>query len=441
MRDIQLRQIALENYRCFHERQVARLAPLTLLVGENSAGKTSFLAMLRPLWDSVYGTQVPDFKEDPFDLGSFDEIAHFRGGRLGRADWFRAELMDNHDLHAKITYGERGTSPEPVRAHYSKGDITFMLQAEPAGIILKVGTEKGEWKRQISGNDRNGDPSLAGLTQTRIFAILDQMMFGGDRFEPIGRSPSFERQDKMQISDLVQTVNFIPPTNRPLASAPVRSRPRRTYDPDSFIPDPEGDYANMLLANLVTREPTKWDRLKNRLQDFGKDAELFDEVSIKRLGQKSSGPFQVQVRKFGSKHKGPPRNLLDVGYGVSQVLPVVTELLRSDPASIFLMQQPEVHLHPVAQAALGSLFCRVAGANRQLLIETHSDYIMDRIRADIRDGKSQLKPDDVSILFFERDGLDGRIHSLRVDKQGNIKNEPVGYRKFVMKETTRVLGF
>ena len=77
-----MNQIKIKNYRCFRGEQVARLAPLTLLVGENSTGKTSFLAMVRALWDIAYRHQIPDFKEDPYDLGSFDEIAHHRGGKV-----------------------------------------------------------------------------------------------------------------------------------------------------------------------------------------------------------------------------------------------------------------------------------------------------------------------------------------------------------------------
>ena len=83
-------RIWVENFRCFRERQVARLAPLTLLVSENSTGKTSFLAMARALWDTALFSQTPDFKEAPYDLGSFDEIAHHRGARGGRANTFEA---------------------------------------------------------------------------------------------------------------------------------------------------------------------------------------------------------------------------------------------------------------------------------------------------------------------------------------------------------------
>ena len=227
---------------------------------------------------------------------------------------------------------------------------------------------------------------------------------------------------------------------QPYASAPVRSKPHRTYDPARPVQDPEGDYIPMYLANIYFQDQKQWKELKIALESFGQTAGLFDELSIKPLGKKGSEPFQVQIRKSGKTTKGPRRNLIDVGYGVSQVLPVITELLRDDRSNIFLLQQPEVHLHPSAQAALGSLFCQLANPKRQIIVETHSDHLLDRIRMDVRDGSTPLKPDDVSILFFERTALDVTIHSLRLDQEGNILNAPFGYRKFFMEETQRSLG-
>ena len=173
---------------------------------------------------------------------------------------------------------------------------------------------------------------------------------------------------------------------RPFASAPVRSKPRRTYEPSRPAPDPEGDYVPRYLAEVFSQEKKTWSPLKKRLEAFGESAELFDEISIKRLGKKNSEPFQVQV---GGRRKGPWRNLIDVGYGVSQALPVIMELLRPDAPPMFLLQQPEVHLHPRAQAALGSLFCQMADRKRQLVVETHSDHLIDRVRMDVRDRDSR----------------------------------------------------
>ena len=197
----------------------------------------------------------------------------------------------------------------------------------------------------------------------------------------------------------------------------------------------------MYLADMFSRDRQTWEDLKSRLESFGRASGLFDEISIKRLGKWGSEPFQVQVRKFGGGLKGPKRNLIDMGYGVSQALPVIADLLREGTRSMFLLQQPEVHLHPRAQAALGTLFSQTASPDRQLVVETHSDHLIDRVRMNVRDDDSALKPDDVSILFFERDALDVHIHSLRIDEEGNIVGAPDSYRRFFMEETAKSLGF
>ena len=106
----------------------------------------------------------------------------------------------------------------------------------------------------------------------------------------------------------------------------------------------------------------------------------------------------------------------------------------------FLLQQPEVHLHPRGQAALASLFVDSASNRRhQFLIETHSDYIVDRIRICVR--RRQIAPEDVSILYFEPRGNAVTIHNLTLDEDGNLEGAPPGYRAFFARETDALLGF
>ena len=262
-----------------------------------------------------------------------------------------------------------------------------------------------------------------------------------ERFKNTAGAPNEEELD---------TIRRLPPPMwrhfaRPFAGAPVRSRPRRTYDPSQAIPDPEGEHIPMLLATMARRDTKAWDALRAGLEEFGRDAGLFDEIAVKVLGGKTGGPFQVQVRKLGKRSKGPHRNLIDVGYGVTQVLPVATELLRPKGPRMFLLQQPEVHLHPSTQAALGGLFGSVASKRRkQLIVETHSDHLIDRIRMDVRDGKTRLQPEDVSLLYFERRNLAVEIHSLGWDANGNLVGRPGpipdGYREFFRMERRRSLG-
>ena len=451
-------RVWLKNFRCFREEQAARLAPLILLVGENSTGKTSFLALIRALWDAAYLNAIPDFKEAPYDLGSFDEVAHYRGGRAGRAESIEAGICVGRDAqggagggqyHVDVTFGRKGTFPVPVRWRLARGDVWIEERLESdSSRAIHYGTANGEWMRTLPVRE----PFVVGVRSGILgSSVLDPIL---DPFHEVGSGPSdaglvpqagsspLAGDDRGQLDHLVFGFDddaLLSAEQRPYASAPVRSRSRRTYDPAPPVRDPEGENVPMYLSTTFFEDKKTWEALKDALEGFGREAGLFDEIAVRPLGKRGSEPFQIQVRKRGRRVKGPARNLIDVGYGVSQVLPVLTELFRDSRTSMFLLQQPEVHLHPSAQAALGSLFCRIARRQRQLVIETHSDHLLDRVRMDVRDGRSALKPEDVSILFFERGDLDVRIHSLRLDGEGNVLGAPDSYRRFFMEETRRSL--
>ena len=454
-----MEKITLKNFRCFREEQTVRLAPLTLLVGENSTRKTSFLALTRALLVTAFQHDVPDFKKEPYDLGSFDEIAHYRGGRGSQASTFKVgfEFTPRHPIKVmdvatgscrfEVDFGKKGTVPFPVRIRLSKKDhwLEYNLQKD-GSWSLYFGIANCRWQIKSSEertmlNDDHWFPTLDFslgflLKQLDLIRREDKENYTKLVIPLDGNDPPtkecMDRIADVSISTLHQSAAHY-------ASAPIRSMPHRTYDPSRTVPDPEGDYVPMYLANIYFQNKKTWATLKKRLEDFGKVSGIFDEISIKPLGKRDTEPFQVQIRKGGDKLKGPMRNLIDVGFGVSQVLPVITELLRENAPSMLLLQEPGVHLHPSAQAALGSLFCQVAGPERQLIIETHSDQILDRVRMDVRDGNTKLKPEDVSILYFERGELDVRIHSLRIDKEGNILGTPEGYRRFFMEEVQRSL--
>ena len=437
-----IENITVSNYRCFRGDQAARLAPLTLLVGENSTGKTSFLALVRALWDVAVKEAVPDFKEYPFDLGSFHEIAHYRGAKANRTDSFDAGLSyADNPLSFNVTFAERDGVPFPVTRRVVHGNDWIQLdQQEGQFSIASFGISNEQWELpydllvpsfgeelesirslhwRLSRSHHVIDPKY-GIEEAYLQSLTDHGVYIEHVIEQLYRIGS----------------------QRPFSSAPVRSRPRRTYDPSRPTRDPEGGYTPTFLQGISRRKVQEWDLLKHRLETFGKASGLFDEIMLKSLGAEEGSPFQVQVRKYGRAQtvKGPARNMVDVGYGVSQALPILTEVLREDSPSVFLLQQPEVHLHPSAQAALGSLFCSIAATSMQLIVETHSDHLLDRVRMDVRDEKTELKAEEVSILFFEPGELDVTIHSLRLDENGNVLDAPPTYRQFFMNEMQRSLG-
>ena len=380
-------RVFFEGIRCFYSRQEVPLAPLTLLVGENSTGKSTALALIRLAWDLVRGKD-PEFNEEPFLLGAYDQIAS------------------------------------------TLGQIT-RWPAFTIGWDLGIGTVTGHFIA------RRGQPFLKDLiSETPPFYTHYQ----NDPEDEDGGSveSGFTAKEGSSLADFPSPADELNRhvrrfTVRPYAFAPIRTRPLRTYDPIKATVSPEGSHVPLFLASSVRSEG--WEDLADTLESFGHHSGLFAKVDVRQLGTNESDPFQVQIHVGGKAV-----NLIDVGYGVSQALPIIVDCLRGESGGIFLLQQPEVHLHPRAQAELGSFLGVLAKQqNKRFVIETHSDYLVDRIRMDIRDKKG-ITPEDVALLYFERKNGEATIHRLELDEQGNIVNAPPGYRSFFLEEERRFLG-
>ena len=465
-----MHSLSVRNYRCFGDvEQTVKLAPLTLLVGENSSGKTSLMALIRALWDVNIDNRIPNFKEPPYDLGSFNDVAHHRGARGGRAEAFegrfemlrpqRARRSSAPTVKFTTTFGEQWSAPTPLRRGLSSNGywVTQHL-SDDEYRRLDVGSPRGHWtlnfRRKRTGRSLGRPTDSIWPIDNALFTIRSGLERELNTFdvEAVDASPDLTSDDIAEIMKLTDYSSYGMrrrlghENERPFATAPVRSEPQRNYEPRRSTADALGDYVPTYLAQLSQRDKIAWDELKLRLEKFGRDAGLFDEIRVRQLGKTDVDPFQVQVRKFGSRAKGPFRSLLDVGYGISQVLPVALELLRDDGPRTLLFQQPEVHLHPSAQASLGTLLCEIVGNSssshrRQLVVETHSDYIIDRVRTAVADPNKSIGPDDVALIYFERGGLEVYLHSLSVDELGNVEGAPLGYRQFFLDEIQRSLAF
>ena len=441
-----MESVTVKNFRCFREEQTARMAPLTLLVGENSTGKTSFLALLRALWDVAFREVSPDFREPPYDLGSFEDIVHDGGSQRGVNESFEAGFecriaqLNGRKFQFRYVFNERQAIPFPVlrrlTTDYEWIEADLKQGENP---VLRFGAGSRQWERYPDTSIMSSFNTPNSSQMTSFFQLCLVSSIKRDNENP---TDEVRLQDSL-LNRLMHFVGVASQAHRghsSYAGAPVRSRPRRTYDPARPYRDPEGENIPSYLANMSRQNVSEWITLKAYLEEFGRESGLFDEIHIDSLGNTTGSPFQVQIRKRQKKAPGNRRNLIDVGYGVSQALPVITELLNPEPPPLFLLQQPEVHLHPSAQAALGSLFCSIASLDRQLVVETHSDFILDRILMDIRDKKTGLTPDDVSILYFDPSDSDVTIYSLRIDDRATIIAPPDSYRRFFMDELRRSVG-
>ncbi len=451
--------LLLRDVRCFRGDHSAQLAPLTILVGENSTGKSTLLALVRAAWDVAYGFVEPDFNETPFQLGSYHELAHYHGGQGKRATSFSVGFhgLARTASRRSAQGGDSSLPPENTRVvgtfsasadqpalsgvRVSNEDWSVEARSKDGHIALTLSTPSGEFPL-----DNNMDPFLLPLNGRSLAFALDYVLHG-QRLGPAREPPSeASLPTQREVDTLARLLSPFrrPPirpsdrgsaTERPLAIAPIRSRPSRTYDPLKESRSPEGDHVPMLLARLSAADQTVWTELAAELSAYGAASGLFERVVVRRLAKSGTSPFQLQVKLRGQQKEV---NLLDVGYGVSQVLPILVDAL-TEKQCFFLMQQPEVHLHPRAQAELGTLVTDLVGKRRhRFIIETHSDYFLDRIRLEVK--RRRIRSDVVSILFMERVGSQVQIHRIALDSGGNITGQPDGYRQFFLEEGLRIIS-
>jgi hypothetical protein len=440
--------LALRNFRAFAKTDEIRIKPLTVLVGENSTGKTSFLAALRFALSLSDREKRGYFNVYPFDLGSFDDIAYDSPGR-GPSKSFSITIDKQTDIRdSSIYFSPDDKSKAVLRCRLevdfcsSFGDVSIASFKFSFGNLSAVFNSKAENLFEFySGRSRilgsrahsvpersrreTGDFGLRGLSFLMMEELLDYRGSGN-------RQHMDERRRIAQVFDA-----FISPGLTVHSSPPVRSIPKRVYTTSDDLGSGEIANAPYELNRVKRSDQKRWSRLNAGLNRYGKEAGLFTRFDVTKLTPQDSGPFQLKV-----KVRGRSSTIADVGYGVSQSLPLMTDLVEANEGKhAFLFQQPEVHLHPRAQAALGSIFADYVSAHSDCMIvaETHSDYLIDRLRIAVREGA--IEPASIGILYFDASRSNVGIHQIELDASGNILKAPKTYREFFIREQERVLGF
>lgn len=117
---------------------------------------------------------------------------------------------------------------------------------------------------------------------------------------------------------------------------------------------------------------------------------------------------------------------IHVGFGLTQVLPIVVAALSASAGDLLLIENPEVHLHPAGQALMGQFLADVSRAGVQVIVETHSDHVLNGIRRSVK--AARLKPEQVAIHFFRHPSSDAaQVVSPLLDSSGNIDSWPEGF--------------
>jgi energy-coupling factor transporter ATP-binding protein EcfA2 len=420
--------LVVENVRTFAGSHSLPLSQLTLLTGENSSGKSTLLAIMAALYDPSGFPFRPGFNRAPYNLGTYDTIATYKGGKFGRAKTFSigfdTDSPDAKKAHRVIAHfcerdGQAGLAQLSVIG--AEGSIELDITSQ------KEGAFSGRIHIAFPDLDTHEEFSLRSAPALGATAGIAEVILG----LLFRRGP--KQVDYRLIDRITQMTRQLSP-GRSISLAPIRTRPERVYGQLSEPFDPGGDHIPFVLDRLLRDQDAKdTAAVLDALLTFGRASGLFSDVKVRKLGHKIGDPFQVMVNVGGRM-----RNLIDVGYGVSQAMPIVVELALASPRDLVLIQQPEVHLHPRAQAALGTLLATfVQKGKRKVVVETHSDYIIDRVRHEIATGR--LEAQRVGLLFLDRPDLETRIHHLRVDDDGNIVGAPDAYRDFFLEEQLRVL--
>jgi len=220
-----------------------------------------------------------------------------------------------------------------------------------------------------------------------------------------------------------------------------RQQPERRYEFHGRLAEGIEPIGESVVAALIE------DTIRRRKRGRG---ELLTAVNrwLKQVGRvrllplrrisKAARIYELRLRDTDS---GRWANFADVGFGIGQAFPVIVEGLRTPAGGTFLVQEPEIHLHPDAQLAMADFLVYLVRSDRRVIVESHSEHLLLRIRHRIaRRRQSGLASKDVSVVYIDKssDGASA-AHVLRVDKLGQIENWPKGFMEDAAKERIALL--
>lgn len=425
-----MEKIFLKNYKGFKE-QFVELVDVNFLVGENSTGKTSFLKMVNLLSSPEFWYDY-EFNNNEVELGYFEEIINKRS----QESYFQIgiEKPEKKDNESK---NKRSKTFRIVFEFIEEKSVPILslakVQIENFDVLIKFSKRQITYKTKLSEKsdfeiwalDFDFPKSYKRINVPRTQIPLSILIRFIER-EIIKKDGEFRVSGTFGQEMLYPNHKWL---------APIRAKAKRTYESYKIKFSPEGDHIPSILRQILgNRTSSEKNKIISILESFGRDSNLFDKIEIRELGKKNSSPFEIIVQ-----YKDIEIKLPNVGYGVSQSLPLIIEILSSK-GTCFSIQQPEVHLHPKAQSAFGSfLFYAAKNDNNKFIVETHSDFTINRLRHKLSTSKKQVGFES-KVLFFERTEEGNKITNIGLNKDGTyIGKVPTSYRDFFIDEELKLL--
>lgn len=433
-----LTHLRIKNFKAWQDTGPVSLAPLTVIFGSNSAGKSSLghlllgLKQTALLTDRRRALHLGDVNS-LIDLGSFEDCLY------------------GHDLKSKLEFSLGWRLPRAIeirdplqQGRPYKGDSLFLdsvLRAGARGLPelesfgYRLRSDDGEEQLRVRhGLNEAGkafldvEPMRLIKKQGRVWPIEAPEKFYRFSDVTLARYQNADAlsQFPLELEQLLAGLTYL---------GPLREYPQRTYSwAGDTVPD-VGERGQFAIPAILAA--TQSGRSLNR--GYRKPRALFDKFIagwLRDLGVIES--FRVQALGKGRKEyevlvrarKGSPEvKLTDVGFGVSQVLPALVQAFYAPPNSTVWMEQPEIHLHPQVQAELADAFISAVQAyeggssrNVQLIVESHSEHFLMRLQRRIAEGV--ISPNEVAVYFAKQSSSGLELEALKLDLYGEIENWP-----------------
>ena len=414
-----IRTITLENFKAFRDLKVS-FRPITVLIGPDNVGKSSILAALRLLGQTTtsYDPSVPLLLQGPLgDFGTYRDVVH--GNHRGRPFHIALEVDEYGNRYfLNLEYKYR-----TVRRELILREATLETGKRRRRHLITISYSEDSQRHLITRLGAKSVPipyrgTMAG--SLLLFHFLPRVYFrprtrgkGQERalFAELF-SPSESERLSIEINTAagalennLQSVDYI---------GSMRTPPERNYqhtgEATSRIGSQGENWAGHLVLDL--NRPARSRTIEVPLHDWMKKAGLASDVRPKWSSDRT---YEIQVQHPKSREY---ENLADVGQANSQVLPVLVGGLRLPADSTYIVEEPEIHLHPRAQAELGDFFLYLYERGVQALVETHSEYLLLRLQQHVARGA--IPPEAIIFYYVSARGTRKVVRQLSLDRQGRF---------------------
>lgn len=425
-----LTRLQLHNFKAF-ERVDVQLRRLTFLLGPNNSGKSSLIAALRLLIQTVDSADptIPLLLNGNLgDFGTYKDIV------FGN---YRGRPMDV-SLSARIGSGgaESGASMADVRS-----DLSFKFRKVRRELVLKSSQFAIDGSPYIATeyNNETEDQQVRtiGLTNVpptlkrfvserlRMLNFIPQLaVFRAETGESTAASEFLSKQmiDKMRrartmalhFARYLRSIDYLGARRHPPERTYLFSGERRNRIGS------RGENAASIFVSEAGRSRRGKSSLPDDMSRWYESAGIGSGVSVIPLSDRH---YELRVRHPVTHER---QNIADVGFGNSQVFPVLVGGYTRRPGSTFIVEEPEIHLHPRAQAALGDFFAELYEREVNAIVETHSEHMMVRIQQHVAAGR--IKPEDVVVYYIMPEGEVKSAKRLELNSGGYFLDEwPEGF--------------